>query len=63
VLQGEETVGWVTSGTFAPSLQQSIAMAYVQPASAALGTVLSVDIRGSREAARVVKLPFYTRAS
>lgn len=63
VLQGEETVGWVTSGTFAPSLQQSIAMAYVQPASAAVGTVLSVDIRGSREAARVVKLPFYTRAS
>lgn len=58
-----EVVGWVTSGTFAPSLQQSIAMAYVQPALSAVGSELSVDIRGSLEPARVVKLPFYSRAS
>lgn len=63
VLAGQEVVGWVTSGTFAPSLQQSIAMAYVQPAYATPGCELAVEIRGSLEAARVVKLPFYTRAS
>jgi aminomethyltransferase len=38
-------------------------MAYVQPQFAAPGTELGVDIRGSIEPARVVKLPFYSRGS
>src|SRR5437762_10767146 len=41
-------VGRVTSGSFAPTLQKSIAMAYVESASAAVGTRLQVDIRGDR---------------
>jgi aminomethyltransferase len=61
VLAGEERVGWVTSGTFSPTLQRSIAMAYVRPARAEPGTELSVDVRGRREPARVVRLPFYRR--
>ena len=61
MLAGERSVGEVTSGTFSPTLQMSLAMALVEPASAALGTVLTVDVRGHREAARVVKLPFYNR--
>ncbi|MCR4414584.1 MAG: glycine cleavage system aminomethyltransferase GcvT [Thermoguttaceae bacterium] len=63
VLAGDERVGWVTSGTFSPSLQRSIAMAYVRPDRAEPGTELSVDIRGRREPACVVKLPFYRRRS
>jgi aminomethyltransferase len=55
------TVGEVTSGTFSPSLQQSIAMAYVRPEWAELGTSLQVDVRGRPEAAEVVRLPFYRR--
>ena len=51
----------MTSGTFSPTLEKSIAMAYVPPAFAAAGTELSVDIRGKREPARVVKLPFYRK--
>ena len=62
VFQGEKPVGIVTSGTFSPTLEQAIAMAYVVPAVASVGTSLEVDIRGRREAATVVKLPFYTRA-
>jgi aminomethyltransferase len=54
-------VGRVTSGTFAPTLQKAIAMAYVEPASAAVGTTLEADVRGKPEAARVVTLPFYRR--
>jgi aminomethyltransferase len=54
-------VGRVTSGSFAPTLQKSIAMAYVERASAAVGTRLQVEIRGDRVAAQVVKLPFYQR--
>jgi aminomethyltransferase len=61
VVSGEREVGLVTSGTFSPTLQQSIAMAMVSPATGAIGTPLSVDVRGHRESARVVKLPFYKR--
>lgn len=61
VFQGARMAGLVTSGTFAPTLGQSLAMALVDPAAAALDTALVVDVRGHREAARVVKLPFYRR--
>jgi aminomethyltransferase len=54
-------VGKVTSGSFAPTQQMSIAMAYVEPANAALGTKVEVDIRGDRVSGNVVKLPFYER--
>ena len=53
-------IGEITSGTFSPTFERPIAMAYVQPQYAAVGTELAVDIRGSVEPARVVALPFYT---
>ncbi len=56
-----KVVGRVCSGTFAPTLQKAIAMAYVDAARAAVGTKLDVDIRGKSEEARVVPLPFYKR--
>ncbi|MGE3818523.1 MAG: glycine cleavage system aminomethyltransferase GcvT [Isosphaeraceae bacterium] len=56
-------VGLVTSGTFSPTLQRSLAMALVDAPSAALGTPLTIDVRGHFEPARVVKLPFYKRAT
>jgi aminomethyltransferase len=61
VTQGQ-TIGIVTSGTFAPTLQKPIAMAYVDPSFAEVGRSLEVDIRGKLHAATVVKLPFYSRA-
>jgi len=57
-----ETIGQITSGTFSPTLQKPIAMAYVPPKYAKAGTQLAVDIRGSIEPACVVPLPFYKRA-
>jgi len=57
------TIGEITSGTFSPTLQQPIAMAYVPPQYAEVGAEVAVDIRGSAEPAHVVKLPFYTRPS
>ena len=45
VFEGETQVGRVTSGTFSPTLEKSIAMGYVAPAQAAVGTPLTVDIR------------------
>ena len=54
-------IGEVTSGTFSPTLEKSIAMGYVSAEFAAVGTELLVDIRGRHEAVRIVKLPFYVR--
>jgi aminomethyltransferase len=62
ILASSSRVGEVTSGTFSPTLQKPIAMAYVQPEHAGVGTELAVDIRGTLEPARVVKLPFYSRS-
>jgi aminomethyltransferase len=61
VLQGEETIGEVTSGTYSPTFERPIAMAYVRPSAQAVGTRLAVDIRGTQHAAVVVPLPFYKR--
>jgi aminomethyltransferase len=62
VLQGDREVGTVTSGTFAPTLGTSLAMAYVDPECRSIGTALQVGVRGHREGARVVELPFYRRS-
>jgi aminomethyltransferase len=55
--------GQVASGTFSPSLERPIGMAYVESAHAPLGTVLDVDAGRSHFAARVVRRPFYTQGS
>lgn len=62
VLHDGATVGEVTSGTFAPTLQRSIAMAYVDANVSETGQSLSVDLGGGRCVEAVVAaLPFYSR--
>jgi aminomethyltransferase len=61
VLVEGRTVGVVTSGTFAPSLGQSLAMALIEPLAMTSKSSLSVEVRGHRETAVLVKLPFYQR--
>jgi aminomethyltransferase len=59
--------GAVTSGSFAPSLQRPIAMAYVAAgdgnAAPALGDILEIEIRNRKIPATVVRRPFYRRDS
>lgn len=62
IFSGDAPAGHVTSGTFSPTLSKSIAMAYVADDTSTPGTTLTVDVRGTREEASVVKLPFYRRA-
>jgi len=54
-------VGVVTSGSPSPTLGKNIALAYVPPALAALGTPIFVEIRSQRCKAQVVSTPFYKR--
>lgn len=61
LVRGSTQVGSVTSGTFSPTLEKPIAMGYVSPDAAEIGTKLDVDIRGRTEPAQVVELPFYSR--
>ncbi len=56
----EETrVGAITSGTQSPSLQQGIALAYIDVPHHKVGTEVEVAIRGRRKRAVIVKPPFY----
>jgi len=59
VLKDGRPAGIVTSGSYGPSVDKYIAMAYVETAHAAVGTPLQVEIRGQAKAAQVVRTPFY----
>ena len=54
-------VGYVTSGSYGPFLKKNIALAYVPPAFAEIGSAVKVEIRGQAVAGRVVPTPFYKK--
>ncbi|MFN2520872.1 MAG: glycine cleavage system aminomethyltransferase GcvT [Candidatus Limnocylindria bacterium] len=54
-------IGRVTSGTYGPTVQRNIALAYVPVERSKIGTSLAVRIRERDVPARVVKVPFYSR--
>jgi aminomethyltransferase len=58
---GGREIGYVTSGSPAPFLKKNIAMAYVPPEFAAIGTAVKIEIRGQGVGAQVVPTPFYKR--
>ena len=51
-------IGVVTSGTMSPTLREGIGMGYVKTAHAAVGSPITVIIRGKLIKAEVVKAPF-----
>lgn len=57
VVTSAHGAGEITSGTFSPTMQQSIAMARV-PVGVAIGDTVQVAIRDKQLDAKVVKLPF-----
>jgi aminomethyltransferase len=61
IMNGQQKVGEVTSGSYSPTLGKAIAMAYVTPEVSQPGKELHIDIRGSQEPGHVVELPFYSR--
>jgi len=63
VLDGERRVGTVTSGAPSPTLGVPIALAVVESACSALGTALTVDVRGTPVPAEIVRLPFVPPAA
>lgn len=62
VLKDGQTIGYVTSGMYAPTLDRYLGMALVTAEFAAIGTEFDILIRNKPTRARVVKRPFYVPA-
>ncbi len=56
-----EDIGYVTSGMFAPTTGENLAMALITNPAPAIGETVSVIIRDKPVKADVVKMPFYKR--
>jgi aminomethyltransferase len=61
VLSAGEPAGAVTSGTFSPSLELGIGMAYVRADLAEPGTEVEIDVRGKLRLARIASKPLYRK--
>lgn len=61
VLVDGEPSGRVTSGTFSPTFEKALGMAYVSADIAEPGRQVEIEVRGRRLPARLVALPFYRR--
>jgi aminomethyltransferase len=57
VLREGKSIGFVTSGTFSPTLKTGIALALLDPTTK-VGDNVEIEIRGRISSADVVKLPF-----
>jgi aminomethyltransferase len=55
-------IGYDTSGSYAPFLKKNIALAYVPPEFATLGSTMKVECRSQGVKAQVVPIPFYKRS-
>jgi aminomethyltransferase len=62
VLHKGQRISTITSGGFSPTLNTSIAMAYLPLALTKYGTPLEIDVRGRMLAATVVRRPFVAHA-
>ena len=60
VLLDGQPIGTTTSGNFSPVLEHGIALAFLPPATAE-GAAVTLDVRGSLLAGRVVPLPFVAK--
>ena len=56
-----QKIGYVTSGTFSPTLKKNIGMGYVPPSETAEGNEIEIQVRERALKAKIVKLPFYKR--
>ena len=57
----DKEIGKITSGTFGPSVDHSIAMGYVDNKYSDLNTKLFLEVRGKKIPANVCNLPFYKK--
>jgi aminomethyltransferase len=59
--QGEE-IGLITSGTFGPSVNASVAMGYINSKFSKIGTKIQLEVRGKKHGGKVSELPFFKKS-
>ena len=59
--EGNKKIGEITSGTFGPSVQASIAMGYIENTFSKIDTKVFLEVRGKKYPASISKLPFYKK--
>ncbi|MFH1428623.1 MAG: glycine cleavage T C-terminal barrel domain-containing protein, partial [Candidatus Margulisiibacteriota bacterium] len=55
----DEKRGYITSGTYSPTLKKAIAMAYIDMVN--VGDVIEIEVRNHRHPAKIIRMPFYKR--
>ena len=58
---GDE-IGFVTSGTFGPSVNRPVAMGYIKSEFSEIGTSIQLEVRGKKYEGKVSELPFYKKS-
>jgi len=61
VFKDEKEIGFISSGTFAPTLKKTVGLGLINSEYKAIGTELYILIRGKKKRAVIVKTPFYSR--
>ncbi|HBE79110.1 MAG TPA: glycine cleavage system aminomethyltransferase GcvT [Firmicutes bacterium] len=61
VIKNNQPIGFVTSGSYAPTLAKNLAIALIQSEFNSPDSKLQIDIRGKLLTAKIIKLPFYSR--
>ena len=57
----DNEIGFVTSGTFGPSVNAPVAMGYIKTKFAEVGTPIKLEVRGKKYEGKVSELPFYKK--
>jgi len=55
-------IGFVTSGTFGPSVNAPVAMGYVKSEFSEIGTSIKLEVRGKKYGGKISELPFYKKS-
>jgi len=58
----EKEIGKITSGTFGPSVNASVAMGYINSDFSGIGNKIKIEVRGKKHNAKISKLPFYKKS-
>jgi aminomethyltransferase len=61
VLRDGDEIGTITSGTWSPTLNRGIGMAYIVPDFTMVGVDVEIASKGRVEKGHVTSLPFYSR--
>lgn len=61
VKSGDNAIGFVTTGSYSPTLKKSIGLALIKSEYAQVGTEITIIIKNKEVKAQVIKTPFYKR--